>query len=230
MRLAVRRAVGITGATAVAIGAALTLALPASAHVPHITAGCNDNKAELTITLQAYGTSPSSKGNWVEASDENGQILAKTSFGSDFTKTIWEADATVAHHYTVTVYAQDDANGSQHGNGSRDQWDGTFSASSNACCPGKTTTTTPPTTTTGPPTTTTHTTTPPSTTTGSTTSTTTAVVAAATSTGPVGSANSSLPFTGANVGLPLGIAGALVVIGGGLLFWLRFNAKRRSAS
>lgn len=215
MRLAVRRAVGIAGATAVAIGAALTLALPASAHDHSFDAMCKGSDINVEVTLTNYTGSPNTvKVTDTDASGASTTLVDNTDFGHSYVHTFVIANASTKHTFAITVGSGDNI--------------GAFSQSKSAgpCCPGKTTTTTPPpttTTTVAPPTTTTppatHSTTP---------TTTTAVVAAATSTGPVGTA--SLPFTGANVGLPLGIAGFLVVVGGGLLFWLRFSAKRRHQS
>jgi hypothetical protein len=230
MRQAVRRTVGIGGATAVAIGAALALALPASAHTPTITAACDTEtgQAVVTISLGAYSDNKPLK-NWVQLDYDGGSLLAQTPFSKTFPETSYRVDGTKAHSFTMTVFAYDDPNGKSHGNGSRQQWDGTFPASSTACVQPKptetsttttTTTTDTSTTTPAPPTTTTGTTAPPS------VETTTAAVIAATTTTP---GSGSLPFTGVNTALPLGIAGLLVVAGGGILFWLRFNARRRQS-
>ena len=230
MRLAVRRAVGTAGATAVAIGAALTLALPASAHTPTITPLCDKTAgtASLTVQMEYYtADSRNSKDpNTVSVSIDGKDVLTNPAspqpFDSAWGPKKWSLDPTVSHTYTVTIYSWEDPKGKDHGPGStKGVWDGTFNGTIEACVkPSPTPTPTPTPTPSG--------SSSPTPTPSSSPSTTPSVAAAATSTTPVG--GGTLPFTGANVGLPLGIAGALVVIGGGLLFWLRFSAKRRRTS
>jgi hypothetical protein len=221
-----RRAIGLGGATFVAVGAALALTLPASAHTPTIGSACLTNgKSELTIDLKDY-QSTNNKKNTVEAKTQDGEILVVTKFDTKVHTTI-DVDGSKAENFTVTVTAQDDPNGTAHGPGSPNgQWDGPFYTSTKVCPEGggSSTTAPPPTTTTTPPT---HTTTkPPTTTTAPPTTvgatTTTAVVAAATTTGA-----GTLPFTGVNATFPLLIAGVLVIAGGGILLWLRLAARRR---
>jgi hypothetical protein len=208
----------------------MVLAMPASAHTPKINAYCDSDtgKTTVTISLADYNAQPKLQ-NWATLDDSvTGSLLAKTQFSKalpDGTVTSYTVDGSVAHTFTLTVFAHDDANGSQHGNGSKDQWDGTFTKSTPACVTPPTTTTTPPATTTTTPPATTTTTAP---TQAPTTTTSEAVVAAASTTPAPGSG--SLPFTGVNTALPLGIAGLLVVAGAGILFWLRFNARRRHSS
>jgi uncharacterized surface anchored protein len=214
--------VGVGGATVVAIGAALVLALPASAHNHTDDAGCVGNDAVLNVHLFQYNGNAK---NYVTITDtpDGGSatvVVDHKKFGSEYLKTVTDTDATVAHTFTITVKA-----------GDNDAYSFTDTKPTPVCkTPPPTTTTTTTTTTTVPPTTTT-TTTAPSTTTGTTTppapETTTAAVVAATTTTP---GSGSLPFTGVNTALPLGIAGLLVVAGGGILFWLRFNARRRHSS
>ena len=238
MRQGLRRTIGLGGAAFVAVGAALVLTLPASAHNPTWTAACNsDGKVIVNLSLNAYVDTPDALGNTVGVTDDSGNIvIASHGFG----KTDNSASAPLAgnkgYTFTMTIFAQDDPNG-KHGNKTGPgQFDGTFKLKTYACDNGghPTTTTCPPTTTTtkAPPTTTTSRKPPPTTTTtkptttttaGSTTTTTTAVVAAATTAAPAG----TLPFTGVNAGFPLLIAGVLVVAGGGILLWLRLAAKRR---
>jgi len=222
MRQAMRRAIGIGGATFVAVGAALVLTLPASAHSPTVSSTCLTNgKSELTIDLKDYSFTNTKK-NTVEAKTQGGEILTVTKFDKDFHTTI-DVDGSKAENFTVTVTAEDDPNGTNHGPGSaQGQWDGPFYTSTKVCpeSGGSSTTVPPSTTTTVPPTTTT--TTKPTPTTTAPTTTTTAVVAGATTTG-----SGTLPFTGVNATFPLLIAGVLVVAGGGILLWLRLAARRR---
>jgi hypothetical protein len=230
MRLAVRRTVGVIGATGVAIGAAMVLALPASAHSPVINAYCDQDTGitTVTISLDDYNPSPA-KSNWATLDDSvTGSLLAKTDFSKtlpDGTKTTYTVDGHVAHTFTMTVFAHDDVNPTQHGNGAAQQWDGTFVKQTDACVKTSESPTPTPTPTPTPSNTPTHSSTPPA---PSPTTTSEAVVAAASTTSAPGAG--SLPFTGVNTALPLGIAGLLVVAGGGILFWLRFNARRRHSS
>jgi hypothetical protein len=220
MRQAARRAVGIGGATAVAIGAMLALALPASAHVHSDTAGCYNNSAVFKVDLENYN---GGKTNTVTITDQGTTIVNAETFKTSYVKTFTDADATVAHTFTISVVAGDDKTGSQ-GFTFKDTQTSPVCETPPPPPPTTTTTTPPPpsSTTTAPPTTTSSSTTPPPATTTAPPTTTTAVVAAATTTPGSG----SLPFTGVNTALPLGIAGLLVVAGGGILFWLRFKARR----
>jgi uncharacterized surface anchored protein len=214
MRQAMRRAIGIGGATFVAVGAALVLTLPASAHVHTDSASCVDGKSVLDISLTQYNPDAKNKVTITET-DGNGKVtvLHDASFGATFVQSFTE-DGTITQSYHVVVTASD---GAQFGFDHTDK--------TPACTEGGSSTTAPPTTTTAPPT---HTTTKPPTTTtapstiGGTTTTTTAVVAGATTTGA-----GTLPFTGVNATFPLLIAGVLVVAGGGILLWLRLAARRR---
>jgi hypothetical protein len=237
MRLAARRTVGVIGATGVAIGAAMVLALPASAHTPNIQASCDSYKGQmvLSIDLSSYVVGPHGEKNTVTATDtpEGGAAitLVDTPFGTAYnatfnaTSTPATGSASVANHFHVKVTAQDFPNNPDYSK--------TYDKVIYPCVktpppPPSSTTTAPPTTTTttAPPTTTT-------TTTGSTTApatTTSEAVVAAASTTPAAPGSGSLPFTGVNTALPLGIAGLLVVAGGGILFWLKFNARRRHSS
>lgn len=229
MRQAVRRMVGVGGATTLAIGAALVLALPASAHDFAAGASCQGDNAVLNVKLTNYVGNK----NTVTITDTPDGGTTTTpfdqKFGPNFEQTIVDQDATVGHTFHVVVQA-DDKKSSDRKKYSHDE---TYTTP--ACMTPPTTTTTPPTTTT-----TTTTTAPPTTTTttavvptssGTTAppapETTTAAVVAATTTTP---GSGSLPFTGVNTALPLGIAGLLVIAGGGILFWLRFNARRRHSS
>jgi hypothetical protein len=204
------------------------LASPASAHTPVIHAGCVNNEPTLSINLSAYDKGSNGKSNTVTAvEDGKVTLLPVTKFQSTYNGTFNSGsnpstgDATTDHSYVVTVKAWDDVDGSKG-------WSKTLTASSPTCVtpPPTTTTTVPPTTTTtvvAPPTSTTSSISP---TTGSATTTSSgAVVAPTTTNGPGG----GLAYTGVSTALPLGIAGVLVVAGGGLLLWIRMSAKRRTS-
>lgn len=233
MRLAVRRTVSVGGATAVAIGAALALAIPASAHTPTWNVGCqttgsHHNKVEtgkvlVSLQLSAYAGT----GNTVEVTEDgvSTPLLAQKDFNQSFTWSTTVDGTDAAHKFTMTITAQDDPGGLKHGPGSPNgQWDGAFTLSSDVCkAPSGGTPTPPPPT--QPPTQ------PPShSVSPSPTPAVVPQVASTTTTtaAPVGAA--TLPNTGVNVALPLGIAGALVVVGGGILAFLRFGARRKRTS
>lgn len=212
MRQAMRRAIGIGGATFVAVGAALVLTLPASAHVHSDSAKCVEGKSVLDISLTNYGGKPNSV--TITETDGNGKVTVLHSapdFGSTYVHTFTE-DGTITQSYHIVVVAHD---------GGQFSFDDTLTTK--ACVtPPPPSTTVPPTSTTVPPTR--STTAPPTTGTTAppTATTTTAVVAGVTTTG-----SGTLPFTGVNATFPLLIAGVLVVAGGGILLWLRMAARRR---
>lgn len=203
------------------------MAGPASAHTPVIHAGCVNNEPTLSVDLTQYSASSNKHKNTVTVT-EDGKVtlLATTNFSSTFHQTFNSestpstGSADEAHTYSVAIKAWDDPTG-------KNGWTTTLPAASPKCVetpppPPTTTTTTPP------PATTTTETAPP--TTGSSsvppaTTTTGAVVAPTTTNGPGG----GLAYTGVSTALPLGIAGALVVAGGGLLFWIRMSAKRKTS-
>jgi hypothetical protein len=216
MRLAVRRTVGVGGAAAVALGAALVLALPASAHVHSDNAACDGSTAVFSVDLQNYNGGVT---NTVTITDNGTTVVNDTTFKSSYNTPVKDDNATIEHTFKITVVAGDDKPNSS-GNG-RNGFSFVDTQTSPVCVT-QTTTTPPPTS---------ESTTPPptSTTTAPPTTTSEAVVAAATTTpaGPPGSA--PLASTGVNAGLPLGIAGGLLVVGGGILFWLRFNSRRKTA-
>jgi hypothetical protein len=207
-----RRAIGIGGATFVAVGAVLVLTLPASAHIHTDSASCVDGKSVLDISLTEYNGSIKNSVTITET-DGNGKVtvLHDAKFGATFVQTFTE-DGTITQSYHVVVTASD---GAQFG---FDHTDKTPACTEGG---GSSSTTPPPTTTTAPPTHATTTSKPPTTTTAAPT-TTTAVVAGVTTTGA-----GTLPFTGVNATFPLLIAGVLVIAGGGILLWLRLAARRR---
>ncbi len=216
MRLAMRRTVGIGGAAAVALGAAMVLALPASAHNHSDSASCYNTTAQFQVNLANY----TARNNTVTITDQGKTVVDDTFHGS-YNKTIKDDDATVEHVFKITVVAGDDTPGPD-GNGPAG-----FSFVDTQTSPVCETPPPPP-----PPASSSSTPPPPpasSSTPAPPTTTSEAVVAAATTTpaGPAGAA--PLPNTGVNAGLPLGIAGGLVVIGGGILFWLRYSSRRKTA-
>ena len=216
MRLAMRRTLG---AAAVAVGAVLALALPASAHTHSQDAQCYGDNIQYTVDLENYATGKDKHGdqitNSVNITDETtGTVLVDNpDFGRTFTKTFPDAadNATEAHTFKISVVAGDDKDGSKG-------FTYTHEDTAGPCV--KTTTPPPTTTTTAPP--------PPSSTTTPPATTTTVQVAAATTTS-VTPGTGALPNTGVNAGFPLAIAGALVIVGGGILFWLRYNARKGKA-
>ncbi len=206
MRQAMRRAIGIGGATFVAVGAALVLTLPASAHNHSDSASCTDGKSVLTVDLTNYGGHPNSV--TITETDGNGKVTVLHS-DADFTpryKNTFTEDGTVTQSYHVVVVAHDEGFSFNH-------------TDTTPKCSETTPPTSVPSTSMSPPPTH-HATTKPPTTAPATT--TTAVVAAVTTAG-----SGTLPFTGVNATFPLLIAGVLVVAGGGILLWLRMAARRR---
>jgi hypothetical protein len=206
------------------------MAGPASAHTPKVNAFCsNDNQPTLTVDLSAYSASSNKHKNTVTVTEDDGAnkvtLLATTNFSTTFNQTFNSkstpstGSADQAHTYSVAITAWDDPTG-------KNGWTKTLPASSPKCVE----TPPPPSSTTNSPPPTTTTTAPPTTGSSSvspTTATTTsgAVAAPTTTNGPGG----GLAYTGVSTALPLGIAGALVVAGGGLLFWIRMSAKRKTS-
>lgn len=234
MQKAMRRTLGVGGATAVALAASLALAGVASAHTPTLTTSCLDNgKAELNVQLQYY-SQPKKAGEHntvaITYTPNGGKaqtVLATTNFDSGYpapsgnSPTHFTVDGTIAGTFTVTITAWDDPGNAQH-NG---DWDGTFTRTTSVCeqpptKPTTTTTTAPPTTTTTAPPTTTGETAPPT-----TTSAAVAPVADKTATPPGG-----LAYTGVSTELPLIIAGALIVLGAAALITMRVLKRRRVES
>jgi LPXTG-motif cell wall-anchored protein len=219
-----RRTVGVGGAAAVALGAMLALALPASAHTPLIKASCDTDtgQASVMINLTNYVKKKHQTNTVTLTMDGSTVLLQPTDFDTmyppDQTKagsddlSNWQVfpnlDGTVAHHFVMHV-TSDDGIGA-----------GDFPADSPMCPQPTKPTPPPPTQPTQPPSQSSSTPPPPS--------TTTAVVAAATTTSvPPGAGE--LASTGVNAGFPIAIAGLLVIAGGGILFFLRFKARKGNA-
>lgn len=179
---------------AVAGTALLTLALPASAHTPNVSAACADGKTTLNIDLKSYN---GQKDNTVKATDGD-TTLVDTTFTSNYDNS-FDVSPTADHTFTVTVVAWDDKDGKQG-------FSFTKSLTVKACV--EETTTPPPSTTTTVPTTTTTSVAP--------TSTTSAAPPVVSSTPAPPADQGGLASTGASVGLPLTI-GALLLVGGGAL-------------
>ena len=207
MRQAMRRTIGLGGAAFVAVGAALVLTLPASAHTATATPDCaKDGQATVTIDATKYAVDTENKNktpNWVTATDETGKVLlGKSFFGMDFNTTLFpnldpvNLDGTKPHTVTVHVQAFDDPNGDK-------KFTVNIEVDTKVCPTGSSSVPPPPPVV--------HSTPP---------TTTTAALAAASGSG-------QLPNTGVNAEVPLLVAGVLVVAGGGILLWLRLGARRR---
>jgi LPXTG-motif cell wall-anchored protein len=228
MRQAVRRTVRVGGVTAVAIGAALVLAIPASAHNATATANCAvDGHPTVLIQADSFAALAKGKANTLEITEGNTTLFGPVNFGTTYEPNgksnnnpdpiNLTVDGTVVHHLVVKVVAYDSS-----------KYDFTIPLKTTVCeQPSKSPTPTPTPTPTTPPTHTQSSTPPPATT---TTQAEVAPAAATTTTPPAVAGTGTLPNTGVNVALPLGIAGALVVVGGGILAWMRFGARRKGAS
>jgi hypothetical protein len=229
MRLAMRRTVGVGGATVAAIGAMLALALPASAHTPIITPACDKDSGHMTLTidLTQYVKPKQDSGDentvWATDTLADGTVIdlipqsKPDTFDTEFHIT-FDANSTpaagpndVANTFEVKVTAWDAPD--------NPSFSPDFKKTVYPCVEKQSPPPPPPTKPTLPP----SQSTPPA-----PTSTTTAVVAAASTTNaPPGAGE--LASTGVNAGVPLRIAGALVIIGGGILFFLRYKARRGNA-
>lgn len=204
-RFGVALGVVLTGVTAGLIG----FAGSASAHTRDLSAECKGDTTTLHVNLKSYSNSDD---NHVKITDGD-QVLEDKGFRGEFVKN-FETSGAVDHTFTVAVKASDS-----------DKYSFTETLKVEKCVI-ETTTTTPPestepstppeTTTTEPSETPTSSSTeaPPVPTTPPTTTTTTAEVDEA-----------ALAETGASIGLPLGIAGVLLVGGGVLLFVVRRRGK-----
>jgi len=226
MQNAMRRTLGVGGATAVAIGATLALAGVASAHNHDISASCDSNVPTLHIGLAAYNAGVT---NTITATAEDGSYL-KTTVGPKTTQTITlnayafskgtfqavipapETDAGAkVYTFTVAVVA---------GDGSAYSFTQKVSTDL-PCAPPTVPPTVPPSTV------------PPTTVPPSNSQTSTPPAPTTTSAKPVAAVASDkttpggLAYTGFSAQVPLIIAGVLLVVGAGALFGMRFAAKRR---
>lgn len=206
-RFGVALGVVLTGITAGLVGFAGT----AGAHTPHIKASCTDGVTTLSVNLTAYNAK---EANTVRVTNGD-TVLDDAEFGTDY-KNEWEVAGDVDQTFTVEVSAWDDKSGDKG-------WSFTKVKEVAKCVTPTTTTTTDTTTTTTdtttePPTSTTTTAEPTTTTTVPTTT-----VPPTTTTTKVDEA--ALAETGASIGLPLGIAGVLIVGGAAALFIVRRRGK-----
>jgi LPXTG-motif cell wall-anchored protein len=196
-----RRALGVGAVASVAL---VALAVPASAHTPKWSAGCDAEKkvASVSVNLKQYAVpkhADPNKVNKVVLTDGTKELINNQNFGVELVKTI-ELDPTVTHNLHLVVEAWDTEPAKNK------NYDVDETKVVEACV----TKEQPPTT---PPTTTTTTTTVPTTTTTAPTTTTTTTAA-------VG-VNANLAETGASIALPIGIGALLLIGGAGLLLVLR---------
>jgi LPXTG-motif cell wall-anchored protein len=179
---------------AVAAAGLIAVAIPASAHVPVVNAGCDGEVTTLTVTLTKYADQDKNTIKVVEGKDN---ILADTHFGASYSHEFRFADGA-AHDFVVTVHASDDQQFS---------FEKKLHAAACKKTPPSSSSSTQPTTTTKPPS-------------SSSSSSAPATVPPVTTTStPAVVANASLASTGASVALPLAI-GALLLVGGGVLLLL----------
>jgi hypothetical protein len=214
MRQVMRRTLGVGGASAVALGAVFFMSGVADAHTPTVTPGCaKDGHATVTIDLKNYNGGGT---NTVTATEGSTVVLAKASFKSTYHDVV-TLDGTVAHHVVFDIYAFDDPNGANH-------WTTKLPADTSVCpqpTPPSSSSTAPPSS--SAPSSVSTVTSPPS-------SSSAAVVPPVTTTAPAAPQTAALANTGVNAGVPLAIAGGLVVIGGGLLVGMRLSTRRRKSA
>ncbi|HJP79935.1 MAG TPA: hypothetical protein VJ914_37025 [Pseudonocardiaceae bacterium] len=236
MQNAMRRALGVGGATAVALAATLALAGVADAHTPKFSTGCLDNgQAFLNVDLSNYTLPRQGDPNntfGITYTPDGGKtqtVQATRTFATGYPGSIsnedpFPVDGTTAGEFTITIFAWDDANGdhSVAKVGQANAWDGTFIEKTKACPQHGGGTPTPP-----PPTKTTTPSQPPTSAPGTSsapTSTSAAVAPVSTKTPPGG----GLAYTGVSTELPLIIGGVLIVLGGGALITMRIMKRRRA--
>jgi LPXTG-motif cell wall-anchored protein len=201
----------LTGVTAGLIGFAGT----ASAHTPDVKASCEGDTTTLWVQLKSYN-GKDGKSNTVKVTD-GGQSLVDTTFKSAYEDS-FETSGAVDHVFTVTVKAWDDPQGDKG-------YSFTKELKVEKCVVETTTSTSTETSTseTTPPSETSTSETPTSSSTEAPPVSTTTVAPTTTTTAAVEEA--ALAETGASIGLPLGIAGVLLVGGGILLFVVRRRGK-----
>jgi LPXTG-motif cell wall-anchored protein len=98
-----RRAVA-TGAVAAA--GLIALAIPASAHTPHVNTGCEGETTTLTVDLTQYAPNEKTP-NTVKVVEGKNNVLADTTFGGSYNKVFKFEDGN-GHDFVVTVHAWDD--------------------------------------------------------------------------------------------------------------------------
>jgi LPXTG-motif cell wall-anchored protein len=102
-----RRYGAILGALGVGVAAVLvSVALPASAHTPELSAKCADGKTVLKVELTRYNAQ---KANTVKITDGD-TVLLDDEFSTDFKKS-FNAPGDVKHEFVVDVKAWDDPEG-----------------------------------------------------------------------------------------------------------------------
>lgn len=243
MQNAMRRALGVGGAAAVALAASLALAGVADAHTPTFSTGCLDNgQAVLNVDLKYYTTPKTSSDHntiTITYTPEGGKaqsVLAATDFASNYPSNAnnkqFFVDGTTAGEFDIVITAWDDPHGDHSvakvGDNSN-AWDGTFIRKTTACPQHGGGTPTPPPPSSQPPSSQPPSTQPPTSTPSSSSTPTTSAAAVApvsTKTPPGG----GLAYTGVSTELPLIIAGVLIVLGGGALITMRIMKRRRAES
>lgn len=196
----------------------------AGAHTPKISAGCDEETKTTTLTVKLTDyNNKKNKINTVKVTDGETVLLEETEFGKGFEEE-FEVPGDVDHQFTVVVKAWDDPEG-------KNKWSFTDRRVVEKCVeqpPTETTTTT----------TTTESSTPSSSETTTTTTTESSEVPSSSSEAPAPSTTTVVPTTtsveveeaalaetGASIGLPLGIAGVLIVGGAVALFVVRRRSK-----
>jgi LPXTG-motif cell wall-anchored protein len=206
-RFGVALGVVLTGVAAGLIG----FSGVAGAHTPKVTAECKGDTTTLKVKLTAYR---GEQDNFIKVTDGE-QVLEDKAFKTEFQKS-FDASGAVDHEFTVVVTAWDD-----------DKYSFTKTLRVEKCVIQTTTETTETTTSTEssePTTEPSETTSEPSeTTTTSSEAPVSSTTVAPTTTTQVD--DEALAETGASIGLPLGIAGVLLVGGGVLLFVVRRRGK-----
>jgi hypothetical protein len=122
------------GVGVVAAAALVGMAGTASAHKPEINAQCTESGTVLEVHLKEYNGNGE---NSVSVMDGDTELLAKTTFQSNFDQKFEGLDATVEHTFTVDVKAHDDPTG-EHG------FTKVLTATAEACVEAPPETTTPP--------------------------------------------------------------------------------------
>lgn len=203
----------LLAAAVLAATATTVFAGTAAAHTPHISAKCTAEGTVLSVRLEAYNRNVT---NTVKVTDGE-TVLAEEEFGVRY-EDKWTVSAEVAHTFTITVEAGDDASGKRG-------WSFTTTKETEACVV-PTTTTTAPTTTTEQTTTTAPTTTVEVTTTPETTVAPSVTPAPSTPMPTTPPSEDELADTGASLALPLALGSLLLLGGAGALILVRRRARQ----